>query len=78
MTTAEGGTVVLRLQCRRCGHESYASSLVAGAPCPDCHGTRDVVEELPDRRTGEDRRGPPRLQRMWDYDPRSWFDRRQA
>jgi hypothetical protein len=76
--TVEGGVVVVRLHCKRCGGESFASTIASDAPCPDCHGRREVLETLPDRRTGEDRRGPSRLQRMWDYDPRSWFDRRTA
>ena len=76
--TVEGGVTVVRLHCHRCGGESFASTLAAGAPCPDCHGHREVRERLPDRRSGDDRRGPGRLQRMWDYDPRSWFDRRRA
>jgi hypothetical protein len=76
--TVEGGVVVVRLHCKRCGGESFASTIASGAPCPDCHGRREVLETLPDRRIGEDRRGPSRLQRMWDYDPRSWFDRRRA
>lgn len=76
--TVEGGVTVVRLRCRRCGGESFASTLASGAPCPDCHGDREVLESLADRRSGEERRGPSRLQRMWDYDPRSWFDRRQG
>lgn len=76
--TVEGGVVVVRLRCSRCSSESYATTLTAIAPCPDCHGVRQALETLPDRRTGEERRGPSRLQRVWDYDPRSWFDRRQA
>lgn len=76
--TVEGGATVVRLRCRHCGSEAYASHLAAQAPCPDCHGERTVLEYLPDRRAGQERRGPSRLQRMWDYDPRSWFDRRQA
>ena len=76
--TVEGGVTVVRLRCARCGGESFASTLASAAPCPDCHGAREVLETLPDRRTGIDRRGPSRLQREWDYDPRSWFDRRQG
>ena len=76
--TVEGGVTVVRLRCLRCGGESFALTMAFGAPCPDCHGRREVLEELPDRRSGDDRRGPTRLQRMWDYDPRSWFDRRRA
>ena len=76
--TVEGGITVVRLGCQRCGGESFASTLSATAPCPDCHGRREVLETLPDRRSGADRRAPSRLQRMWDYDPRSWFDRRRA
>ena len=76
--TVEGGVTVVRLRCDRCGNESFASSLAASAPCPDCHGTREFLETVPDRRRGHERRGPSHLQRMWDYDPRSWFDRRQA
>ena len=76
--TVEGGVTVVRLRCASCGAESFASVTVASSPCLECHGQREVVETLPDRRLGDDRRGPTRLQRMWDYDPRSWFDRRQA
>ncbi len=76
--TVEGGVTVVRLRCTRCAAESYATALTAPAPCPDCRGQREALETLPDRRRGEERRGPARLQRVWDYDPRSWFDRRQA
>jgi DNA-directed RNA polymerase subunit RPC12/RpoP len=76
--TVEGGVTVVHLRCERCGAESFALILASGAPCPDCRGRREIVRTLPDRRTGEERRGPGRLQRMWDFDPRSWFDRRRA
>jgi hypothetical protein len=76
--TVEGGVIVVRLRCKSCGMESIASTLVASAPCQDCGGEREVLETLADRRAGGERRGPSHLQRMWDLDPRSWFDRRQA
>jgi hypothetical protein len=76
--TVEGGVFVVRLRCTRCGMESIASTLVASAPCQDCGGDREVVETLADRRTGRERRGPTHLQRVWDLDPRTWFDRRRA
>jgi hypothetical protein len=76
--TVEGGVIVVRLRCSGCGMESIASTLVASAPCQDCGGERAVVETLADRRGGGERRGPNRLQRVWDLDPRSWFDRRRA
>jgi len=76
--TVEGGATVVRLRCARCDAESFSGTLAAGAPCPECQGRREVLETLPDRRGGEERRGPQRLQRVWDYDPRSWFDRRQT
>jgi hypothetical protein len=72
---ATGG--VIRLSCRECGAETYtAVSLLVGL-CPECGGERDA-EPLADRRSGRDRRGPRCIQHVWDYDPRSWFDRRQA
>lgn len=70
--------MVVRLRCAGCGIESIASTLVAATPCQDCGGVRQVIERLADRRAGGERRGPTRLQRVWDLDPRSWFDRRQA
>jgi hypothetical protein len=76
--TVEGGVIVVRLRCAGCGMESIASTRVASAPCQDCGGERQVIEQLADRRAGSERRGPNHLQRMWDLDPRSWFDRRRA
>ena len=75
---AEGGLSVARLRCRRCGSVSFARAGAVRAPCPDCHGAREIVERLADRRTGQERRTASRLQRVWNYDPRSWFDRRRA
>lgn len=57
---------------------SIASVNGRTGPCPDCGGPREVVERLPERRAGGERRSERRLQRRWDYDPRSWFDRRHS
>jgi predicted RNA-binding Zn-ribbon protein involved in translation (DUF1610 family) len=73
----EGGVGPARLRCRACGAETVASVNGRAGPCPDCGGPREIVERLPDRRQGKERRSEGRLQRRWDYDPRSWFDRRQ-
>jgi hypothetical protein len=72
---------IARLGCRVCGEETWLASAVAVrplAPCESCGGPREIVELVADRRSGSERRGPLRLQRAWDSDPRSWFDRRQA
>jgi hypothetical protein len=77
----EGGVLVARLRCRTCDVETFAIEAALGPPhppCPTCGRETQLVEKIGDRRAGADRRGPSRLQRVWDYDPRSWFDRRRA
>jgi hypothetical protein len=71
--------MLTKVRCPSCGVEDLLrAALTEPGPCPDCGTLREVVERVADRRAGPDRRGPTRLQRAWDYDPRSWFDRRQA
>ena len=67
-----------RVRCQGCEAEELIRAGSVPGPCPGCGAGREVVETVADRRAGSDRRGPTRLQRAWDYDPRSWFDRRQA
>jgi hypothetical protein len=74
----EGDLSVARVRCSRCAAEAFAVAGPDLGPCPICSGSREVVETFLDRRAGQDRRGPRRLQRVWDMDPRSWFDRRRA
>ena len=74
----EGGPGPARLRCKACGADTFASVNGRTGPCPQCGGPREVLERLPDRRSGQERRTDMRLQRRWDFDPRSWFDRRQG
>jgi predicted RNA-binding Zn-ribbon protein involved in translation (DUF1610 family) len=67
-----------RVRCRGCEAEELIVAGSVPGPCPECGDVLAVVERVADRRTGAERRGPSRLQRAWDYDPRSWFDRRQG
>ena len=67
-----------RVHCHGCEADELIRAGSVAGPCPVCGATREVVERVADRRTGVERRGPSHLQRAWDYDPRSWFDRRQA
>jgi hypothetical protein len=73
--TASGG--VIKLTCRECGSETFTAVSAAVSPCPECGGERDA-EPVTERRSGRERRSPSRVQRIWDYDPRSWFDRRRS
>jgi hypothetical protein len=67
-----------RVRCQGCHVEEFILAGSVAGPCSACGGTREVIETVADRRGGTDRRGPVRLQRAWDYDPRSWFDRRRG
>ena len=67
-----------RVRCLGCEAEDFILAGSPPGPCPTCGESREVLQRVTDRRSGTDRRGPSRLQRAWDYDPRSWFDRRQA
>ncbi len=68
---------VARVRCTECGADAFAVVGIAPGPCPLCGAQRTVLETFADRRAGPDRRAPSRLQRIWDVDPRSWFDRRR-
>jgi hypothetical protein len=70
--------MVAVVRCRSCARETFLPAGSPPGPCPECASDRAVVDVVADRRSGHERRGPTRLQRLWDYDPRSWFDRRRA
>ena len=74
----EREVAVARVRCPECAADTFAVVGTEPAPCPLCGSPRTVTETFGDRRAGADRRAPSRLQRRWDVDPRSWFDRRRA
>jgi hypothetical protein len=76
--SGEGGAMVGRVVCAGCGAEEFIPAHSVPGPCPACGRSRQVTEMVADRRAGEERRAPTHLQREWDYDPRSWFDRRHS
>jgi hypothetical protein len=76
--SGEGGAMVGRVVCADCAAEEFIPAHAVPGPCPACGHSRQVTELVADRRGGTERRAPTRLQREWDFDPRSWFDRRQA
>ena len=70
--------MVMHVRCSACAAEEFLPVGSTPGPCRACGSGQETLESVADRRSGADRRSPTRLQRAWDYDPRSWFDRRQA